>query len=259
MLFLPPSDAYVRSFLYLFYTLIKLYYTKVLSDQASSLAPDWILLLQGPRIPASLRDSTTTFQYQILDGASSLLHGCHSRFGGGVSSPIVGLEVLRVQFNKYVFKCIFCIKGSEHGSKWGLCSHREPMHCPCRHPQFFLSAARDCVPFFVVFISDLMLGWGLQLEHCDCWKQSGCATVWDLGCHCDFKGTVCPWSYSKLGCEVGSRELLLGKEPLHIPPQRLSAGNLWFHNTTWWAYQQRDPPTMGPTPTVHKLTMGSEF
>ena len=52
VLFLPPSDAYVRSFLYLLYTLIKLYYTKALSNQASSLAPDWILLLWGPRIPA---------------------------------------------------------------------------------------------------------------------------------------------------------------------------------------------------------------
>ena len=40
VLFLPPSDAYVRSFLYLLYTLIKLYYTKALSDQASSLALD---------------------------------------------------------------------------------------------------------------------------------------------------------------------------------------------------------------------------
>ena len=40
VLFLPPSDVYVRSFLYLLYTLIKLYYTKALSDQASSLAPD---------------------------------------------------------------------------------------------------------------------------------------------------------------------------------------------------------------------------
>jgi len=38
--FLPPSDAYVRSFLCLLYTLIKLYYTKTLSHQASSLAPD---------------------------------------------------------------------------------------------------------------------------------------------------------------------------------------------------------------------------
>ena len=35
------------------YTLIKLYYTKALSNQASSLAPDWILLLWGPRIPVS--------------------------------------------------------------------------------------------------------------------------------------------------------------------------------------------------------------
>ena len=40
VLFLPPSDAYVRSFLYLLYALIKLYYTKALSNQASSLALD---------------------------------------------------------------------------------------------------------------------------------------------------------------------------------------------------------------------------
>ena len=39
-LFLPASDVYVRSFLYLFYTLINLYYTKALSDQALSLALD---------------------------------------------------------------------------------------------------------------------------------------------------------------------------------------------------------------------------
>ena len=39
-LFWPPSDVYVRSFLYLFYTLIVLYYTKALSDQASALALD---------------------------------------------------------------------------------------------------------------------------------------------------------------------------------------------------------------------------
>ena len=66
VLFLPPSDAYVGSFLYLFYTLIKLYYTKALRDQASSLAPDWILLLQRPRILVSLRGPATTFHYQFL-------------------------------------------------------------------------------------------------------------------------------------------------------------------------------------------------
>ena len=70
VLFLPPSDAYVRSFLYLLYTLIKLYYTKALSDQASSLAPDWILLLRGPRIPVYSCDSTTTFH---LGGSSGIL------------------------------------------------------------------------------------------------------------------------------------------------------------------------------------------
>ena len=61
VLFLPPSDPYVRSFLYLLYTLIKLYYTKALSDQASSLAPGWILLLWRPRIPACFRSATTCY------------------------------------------------------------------------------------------------------------------------------------------------------------------------------------------------------
>ena len=63
VLFLPPSDAYVRSFLYLLYTFIKLYYTKALGDQASSLALDWILFW-GPRILVSSPDSTTTFHLQ---------------------------------------------------------------------------------------------------------------------------------------------------------------------------------------------------
>ena len=40
VLFLPTSDVYVRSFLYLLYTLIKLYYTKAVNNQASPLALD---------------------------------------------------------------------------------------------------------------------------------------------------------------------------------------------------------------------------
>ena len=48
VLFLPPSDAYVRSFLYLLYTLIKLYYTKALSNQALSLAPGGEEFNPGP-------------------------------------------------------------------------------------------------------------------------------------------------------------------------------------------------------------------
>ena len=74
VLFLPPSDAYVRRFLYLLYTLIKLYYTKALSNQASSLAPDWILLHLGPRIPVSSCDSTTTFHRSLL--LCSLFSSC---------------------------------------------------------------------------------------------------------------------------------------------------------------------------------------
>ena len=68
VLFLPPSDVYARSFLYLLYTLIKLYYTKALSHQAFPLAPDWILLLLRPRIPASLRGSTANFHLGGLSG-----------------------------------------------------------------------------------------------------------------------------------------------------------------------------------------------
>ena len=66
VLFLPSCDVYVRSFLYLLYTLIKLYYTKALSNQALSLAPNWILVLGRPRIPASLHGSTTSFELEGL-------------------------------------------------------------------------------------------------------------------------------------------------------------------------------------------------
>ena len=59
----PASNVYVRSFLCPFFTLIKLCYTKALSDQAWSLAPDWILLLQRPRILVSFRGSATTFDF----------------------------------------------------------------------------------------------------------------------------------------------------------------------------------------------------
>ena len=68
VLFLPSSDVYVGSFLYLVYSLIKLYYTKALRNQALSLTLDWIFLLWKPRIPASLSDSAATFQiYTLLD------------------------------------------------------------------------------------------------------------------------------------------------------------------------------------------------
>ena len=73
VLFLPPSDVYVRNFLYLLYTLIKLNYTKAPSNQASSLALDWILL-QRPRISAFLRGSATTFQYAPWNNHKSSSH-----------------------------------------------------------------------------------------------------------------------------------------------------------------------------------------
>ena len=80
-LFLPPSDVYVRSFLCLFYTLIKLHCRKALSDQVLSLAPDWILLLWRPRIPASFMVQITQLVKNnlsadfILGGFKN--HCCH--------------------------------------------------------------------------------------------------------------------------------------------------------------------------------------
>ena len=72
-LFLPPSEAYVRSFLYLLYTLIKLYYTKALRNQASSLAADWILLLLRPRIPAIFSFSNNLSSWGLVQDPSGCL------------------------------------------------------------------------------------------------------------------------------------------------------------------------------------------
>ena len=104
VLFLPPSDAYVRSFLYLLYTLIKLYYTKALSDQASSLAPDWILLLQRPRILASFRGSATTFHKDVtpsslksvLDMSMNLCESIHNilqHFAISLTETLLNLKI----------------------------------------------------------------------------------------------------------------------------------------------------------------------
>ena len=72
-LFLPPSDVYVRSFLYLFYTLIKLYYTKAPSDKASTLVMDWIPLLWRPRISVSLTAQQQPFIYMCVYVLSQVL------------------------------------------------------------------------------------------------------------------------------------------------------------------------------------------
>ena len=60
---MPPSDVYVRSFLYLYYTLIKLYYTKVRSDQALSSPLE-------AKNPGVFRGSATTFH---VGGSSRIL------------------------------------------------------------------------------------------------------------------------------------------------------------------------------------------
>ena len=103
VLFLPSSD--VRNFLYLLYTLIKLYYTNALSDQALSLALDWILLFRRPRIPASLYGSATIFHW--VDR-----HCCQVGLALDGEQRVEGSEL--EQCNQEPVRCIFhvcCICG----------------------------------------------------------------------------------------------------------------------------------------------------
>ena len=89
VLFLPASDAYVRSFLCLLYSLIKLYYTKALSNQASSLVMDWILLLWRPSVPVSFCGSATTFHYDfsavVWKPSAAVLQAFHDGLCRGIS------------------------------------------------------------------------------------------------------------------------------------------------------------------------------
>ena len=104
VLLLPPSDVYVRTFLYLLYTLIKLYYTKALSHPVSSMAPDWILLLWRPRTLATLCDSATTFQEEP-DGLQSI--GSHRvRHDGNdlALTHVVLIRLLLLDFWKFMIR-----------------------------------------------------------------------------------------------------------------------------------------------------------
>ena len=61
----------VSSFLYLFYTLIKLYDTKALSDQASSTGPGLNSSPLEAKNPGAFRGSATTFQSSVIQIESS--------------------------------------------------------------------------------------------------------------------------------------------------------------------------------------------
>ena len=86
---MPPSDAYVRSFLYLLYTLIKLYYTKA---QRSSLVSGPGLNSSPPEAknPAS-NHSATTFQGHTT-GVTGRTHSGTSEtsktFSGNNDTPV---------------------------------------------------------------------------------------------------------------------------------------------------------------------------
>ena len=61
----------VSSFLYLFYTLIKLYDTKALSDQSSSTGPGLNSSPLEAKNPGAFRGSATTFQSSVIQIESS--------------------------------------------------------------------------------------------------------------------------------------------------------------------------------------------
>ena len=87
-----------------------------MSDQASSLAPDWILLLQGPRIPVYSRHSTTTFH---LGGSSGILQD---------KVRMLGALVL-CSLSKYVFCCALLTLPCACVNEWQ--SLRETSKGPC--------------------------------------------------------------------------------------------------------------------------------
>ena len=98
-----------------------LYFNKTLlhksSEQsASSLAPNWILLLQGPRIPVSSRDSTTTFH---LGGSSGILQD---------KVRMLGALVL-CSLNEHVFCCALLTLRCACVNEWHALSEASKEPC----------------------------------------------------------------------------------------------------------------------------------
>ena len=92
----------------------------------------------------------------IMEGVSSLLHGCHSPVDGDISSPVFRVEALRVRFTKDLLP--LCVLSPRRWtlkrvrptwSKWTYGLHL--WFCP--------DATKVCVPFSIVFVSDLLVGW----------------------------------------------------------------------------------------------------
>ena len=103
-------------------------------------------------------------------GATSLLNGCHSPVGGRVCSAVIGVESLRVRFDKAplpLSACSFPKEVSTEASEARVVINKLMNH-PCRHLQFCPEAAEYCVTFSVVFVPDLVLGWCWESGHYGC-------------------------------------------------------------------------------------------
>ena len=118
-LFLFLSDVYVRSFLYLFYTLIKLYYTKALNNQASSLALNWILLLWRPRIPASFMVQQQLFTIVLLNCWLLLLEHL-TVFDKKIMVTYLSFQHLWIALNTFNLQKSICIQRGQNLCSWHI-------------------------------------------------------------------------------------------------------------------------------------------
>ena len=72
----------------------------------------------------------------MLDRVSPLLCDCHSPIRNRVSSSVVEVEALKVQFSKSPLSLsVFSIL-KEVSTEADEAYHSEPVCCPCRHPLF---------------------------------------------------------------------------------------------------------------------------
>ena len=174
--------------------------------------------------------------------------------GGGVYSPVVWLDTLRVRKSSTALECVPCPKGGYHWSTWDPCGHSECMHHLYRHPCFCPEAAERCNPFSVVLIPDLVLGCGVEWAGAGGWgtvatRRLCCSLGPGLPLWQTSLRTCCPRFSFKLWCGVdGARVLPLGNEPLHIPPQK----DMHFCGALWCAHWQSSPrPDPSHPASVH--------
>ena len=100
----------------------------------------------------------------VLDVKWGFLCGCHCPIRDGICSPAVGVEALWAQFDQTPLPLFVCLAPKEmiakareaHVVTANLCAACVGI---CRfHPE----ETRGCIPFSVVFVPNLVQGYGVQ-------------------------------------------------------------------------------------------------